>query len=466
MRACVKSSGAAWLLLVLGGVSPARADAVGEAPGPRFRWDYRGHLSAAAWGDHTGDYAYAAGTDRVIEEHDGSMTYHISDEFEVRDGVALVYTRVEDRRVARQSQSALQPQLLEDLAPSSRADGRIDVGDAWIAGRLTRPPTRHLYAAARRLMLERTDGKTFLHHEQLGGTTLATAGAGRVVGECALHPTGEVPGCQGQVDVHGFTGQRRDPTTGLLHFGARELDPRAGRWLSPDPRFLTDDEACIARPFECANGFQYVMNNPVDLFDPTGEAWRRGWGWGQRSYSAAFVISANGVIGAAPSSPHYSRVHGAGEPLIVRTANLESLLIDKQPKNFPVVPGANVDEDSPIQIIVFRGLRATRSATQQLARSLGSGEEPKLLPGKVRTILTQAFGELGYELPESTNQLLLFTEVLHGNASHWNGRELLGNYEFISDQWRQSFAGRGPSLLYDVAGPTRTRKVGPNAPPQ
>ncbi len=59
----------------------------------------------------------------------------------------------------------------------------------------------------------------------------------------------------------GFAGGLYDPDTGLVHFGAREYDPEAGRWLSKDPiLFLGGD----------FNLYAYVKNDPVNAVDPLG----------------------------------------------------------------------------------------------------------------------------------------------------------------------------------------------------
>ncbi|MFT3926496.1 MAG: RHS repeat-associated core domain-containing protein [Myxococcales bacterium] len=266
-----------WALCWVGWASPAQA----EKDRSELRWDHQGRVSSVTSGTHRAGYFYAEGVDRVLEEHDGSMTYYIGPNFEVRDGVAVVYARDGWRRLARRSQSTLQAGLLPDLAPSGTPGARLDVGDAWLFGRGTndasraaKEPTRHLYASARRLLLEQAGGVALLHQDHAGSQTLATDVEGTRLGERKFHPTGQLLVRVGYVDEHGFTGMRGDPASGFEHFQFRELDRRLGRWVSPDPWFLTDGQACVERPFECANGFQYVMNNPVDLFDPTGKV---GW---------------------------------------------------------------------------------------------------------------------------------------------------------------------------------------------
>ncbi|MFT3923215.1 MAG: RHS repeat-associated core domain-containing protein [Myxococcales bacterium] len=200
--------------------------------------------------------------------------------------------RLGERRVARRSSGTLQPDLVGDLA--QRPDARIDIGDVWLVSLLQRPTLRHLYASARRLLLEHTSATVYLHYDHLGSVISASGPAAAALGECAFDITGEPREAKlGHVDPYGFTGQRRDPTTNLLHVQARELDPIDGRWLSPDPLLLSDSRACLARPFECANGYQYVLNNPVDAIDPTGNA--TVWIRHSPGRWPAFAISRDGV---------------------------------------------------------------------------------------------------------------------------------------------------------------------------
>ena len=59
----------------------------------------------------------------------------------------------------------------------------------------------------------------------------------------------------------GFAGGLYDYKTSLVRFGARDYDAETGRWLSKDPiRFNGGD----------ANLYGYVLQDPVNLIDPTG----------------------------------------------------------------------------------------------------------------------------------------------------------------------------------------------------
>lgn len=59
---------------------------------------------------------------------------------------------------------------------------------------------------------------------------------------------------------YGFQAREADPVTGLVHFRARELDPRIGRFISTDPQKFTS----------FANTYNFPGNDPVNRRDPTG----------------------------------------------------------------------------------------------------------------------------------------------------------------------------------------------------
>ena len=60
----------------------------------------------------------------------------------------------------------------------------------------------------------------------------------------------------------GFAGGLYDEDTKLVHFGYREYDPEIGRWLSKDPLLFGGGDS---------NLYGYVLQDPVNLVDPTGE---------------------------------------------------------------------------------------------------------------------------------------------------------------------------------------------------
>jgi RHS repeat-associated protein len=64
--------------------------------------------------------------------------------------------------------------------------------------------------------------------------------------------------------IHGFVDGQQDDSTGLTHLGAREYDPKLGKFISVDP--LVD----IADP-QTLNGYSYSNSNPATFSDPDGQ---------------------------------------------------------------------------------------------------------------------------------------------------------------------------------------------------
>ncbi|MBL8919181.1 MAG: VCBS repeat-containing protein [Myxococcaceae bacterium] len=254
-----------------------------------YEFDHLGRLVRATRdGAETGSFVFGAGPLRVLEREGDVSTTVVTRDFEVRDGIAVVYARLGGTRVARMESDALAATLLSDLAPltgsTPTGDGTIDIGDAWVAQSaatggvsLTGGPTPSkvqalLASAARRLLLKDV---TWLHADHQGSVVAATNGQGALVAEQSFYPWGEVRSSTGFVDSHGFTGQERDSSTGLIHFQFRELDPKTGRWASVDPAFA-QLSAGTARNGESLTAYAYVGNDFADKIDPTGLAGRGG----------------------------------------------------------------------------------------------------------------------------------------------------------------------------------------------
>lgn len=61
----------------------------------------------------------------------------------------------------------------------------------------------------------------------------------------------------------GFAGGVWDKDAGLVRFGARDYDPETGRWTRKDPILFSGDDT---------NLYGYVMNDPINYVDYTGES--------------------------------------------------------------------------------------------------------------------------------------------------------------------------------------------------
>ena len=109
-----------------------------------------------------------------------------------------------------------------------------------------------------------TSGLTWICGEMHGTDQIAVSGdAAQTVTKRYLKPFGEPRGGGAWVNSRGFVGGTVDPT-GLTHIGAREYDPKLGRFLSVDPVIDFGDPQQL-------NAYSYSINNPVTFSDPTGE---------------------------------------------------------------------------------------------------------------------------------------------------------------------------------------------------
>ncbi len=65
----------------------------------------------------------------------------------------------------------------------------------------------------------------------------------------------------------GYTGHEQLDDSGLIHMNGRIYDPELGRMLSPDPIVQAPEYS------QNFNRYSYVMNNPLNMTDPTGFSW-------------------------------------------------------------------------------------------------------------------------------------------------------------------------------------------------
>jgi RHS repeat-associated protein len=111
------------------------------------------------------------------------------------------------------------------------------------------------------LAMSRSGATSYYEADGLGSVTSLTSGAGAVAQTYTFDSFGKQTGSSGSLtNPFQYTARESDPETGLYYYRARYYDPTAGRFLSEDP---TDFGAG-------PNFYQYVLNNPVGLNDPSG----------------------------------------------------------------------------------------------------------------------------------------------------------------------------------------------------
>ncbi|MGW4471453.1 RHS repeat domain-containing protein [Nonomuraea sp. NPDC004354] len=186
-------------------------------------WDAEGNLESVTEAGRTTSFVYDAEGDRLIRRTPADATLYV-DDMELRFDVA------------------------KDAVEQTRY---YTVNDQPIAVRTH-------------------DNQVYLLANDHQGTAQAAVNAGS--GELAVRrttPFGENRGAPPPwwPRQRGFVGGTQDATTGLVHLGAREYDPKNGRFLSVDP--IIDD----VDPQQL-NAYAYANNSPVSMSDPDGQ-----WVW-------------------------------------------------------------------------------------------------------------------------------------------------------------------------------------------
>jgi RHS repeat-associated protein len=225
--------------------------------------------------------AYGPGQTRIATLEGDALTLYASADFEVRDGIGVLYGRLGSRRIGRAASDALAPRVLGDPAPLGAPDGVVTAGDAWIgyaagAGIVVAEEegeeraSLRLRSAARRLLAAADAGPVMLHTDHLGNLVLATDATGSERGRRRFAlPTGEDRSA-GFVDAYGLGGQESIASLGLVRFAYRWLDPVTRRWMQPDPIATYTVTIDAERADEAADPYAYVGNRFLAFTDPLG----------------------------------------------------------------------------------------------------------------------------------------------------------------------------------------------------
>lgn len=158
------------------------------------------------------------------------------------------------------------------ISPSGTSDYFYDLGGRFgleVNGSTGTANRMEVYALGRHLATY-SNGTTYLSHSDLLGTERVRSNAsGGTAESYANLPFGDFmqPSGNGVSPMH-FTGQERDPETGLDHFLFRYYNSTQGRWMSPDPAGLAAVD--LSNP-QSLNRYAYVMNRPTVLVDPLGK---------------------------------------------------------------------------------------------------------------------------------------------------------------------------------------------------
>ncbi len=106
-------------------------------------------------------------------------------------------------------------------------------------------------------------GKTLKVIRDYLGTprVLVDSATGSVEGRLDLDEDGNVVAQSGSLLTAGFIGGIWDQDTGLVRLGARDYEPRVGRWTAKDP---------VGFKGRSTNLYRYAAGDPVNWIDPTG----------------------------------------------------------------------------------------------------------------------------------------------------------------------------------------------------
>jgi RHS repeat-associated protein len=241
-------------------------DAAGNvvsANGFENTWDFQGRLVASV-GPRDVRSVYGADHYRIARHDGDEVSHYVDADFEVHDGIGVVYVRIDRKRVARLESA-------DFAATWLGTNGSVDAGGAYraridgVAGH-----ERWLATVARKMLAEGRPDVVALHQDHLGSIVLATGDDGSVLGRRSFSDFGEVSAAAGHVDRYGYTGQEHEPHTGLVRFAHRYLSTQTGQWMSPDPAFTAVSEVRPERLPEAVARYSYVLNNPGSFTDPSG----------------------------------------------------------------------------------------------------------------------------------------------------------------------------------------------------
>ncbi|KAB8030736.1 FG-GAP-like repeat-containing protein [Fluviispira multicolorata] len=161
-------------------------------------------------------------------------------------------------------------------------------------------------------------------------------------------------------------------STGLSSMGVRTLDSARGIWLSPDLHFGQNLDRIFNSPIE-ANLFQYSMNNPVLMNDPSGKviplivvtAWR-----GYQAYNAYRTYQVAQTIAVAAAAVSINSIENS----IVKTedaaVNPQKVLLTKS-SAIPAKAECLPRSDKNISQMLNDNRKKGLSAEMQVAREFG-----------------------------------------------------------------------------------------------
>jgi RHS repeat-associated protein len=210
-------------------------------------WDAEGHVSEIVQGGKKSSFLYDASGQRLIRRDDATKS-------------VTLY-----------------------LGPM---EIRLDTTNTDVT-KQTLTATRYYSHGGQTVAVRTNSGVSWLGGGQNGTAEISINASTSAVTQRRTLPFGDVRGAKpAWPGEQSFVGGTSDPTTSLIHLGAREYDPVSGRFLSVDPiRDFSDPQQL--------NGFAYGRNNPFGFPDPSG----LNWGWSEWGHLGLDVVGLVPLVG-------------------------------------------------------------------------------------------------------------------------------------------------------------------------
>jgi len=206
-----------------------------------YVYDIDGFLTTKTDGSDVKNYSYSSRGELLsVTQPEGRVVEYIHDPL--------------GRRIAKKvNGSIVEKYLWQGL---TRLLAVYDASDALL--------TRFEYADGRMPVAMTSGGNAYyLAYDQVGSLKLVADSAGNVIKLVQYDSLGNIINDSNPSFVvpFGFAGGLHDRDTDLLRFGYRDYDPDVGRWTAKDPIFFDGGDTDL---------YGYVLNNPVNLIDPSG----------------------------------------------------------------------------------------------------------------------------------------------------------------------------------------------------
>ena len=225
-----------------------------------FSYDVNGQLLAA--GSTT--FTYDGRGNRIERNDGGTVTTYVWDALNRLESVSgpggdasYVYD-AEGRRLARVTAAGEERYVVDELNPTGLTQVVEVQNDS---GALV-----EYYALADDLLAGGTGSAPhYFHYDGLGSTRALTDGTGSLTDSYEYLGYGALASSSGSTaNDFLYSGEYRDPASGLYHLRARWYDPATGRFMSRDPFPGVPEQPLSLMPY------LYAGADPINAIDPTG----------------------------------------------------------------------------------------------------------------------------------------------------------------------------------------------------